>query len=228
MRHLLDYHVIKPKKSPQEGDLIKQLAWNDFYITDGIKLGTVQSNGSLPPASIVSKSLRDDIAHHSPLLGHIVSRFLPLIEIAIKASLKKSIVFVSIMEDFPHPKNRVTLGEDGNISIEYSIHEQDRKRLQLFREKIKNTLIKYSPKLNKAAQKNSILGHACGTCRFGDSPQNSVLDRHNKAHELDNLYIVDSSFFPTSGGTNPSLTIAANALRVADHINRLKINFSLG
>src|SRR5581483_4384802 len=57
--------------------------------------------------------------------------------------------------------------------------------------------------------------HVCGTCRFGDDPRTSVLDRHNRAHDLENLYVVDASFFPSSGGTNPSLTVAANALRVA-------------
>ena len=65
---------------------------------------------------------------------------------------------------------------------------------------------------------NRRIAHACGTCRFGDDPRASVLDRNCRAHGLDNLYVVDSSFFPTSGGTNPSLTIAANALRVAAHL----------
>ena len=60
-----------------------------------------------------------------------------------------------------------------------------------------------------------MLAHVCGTCRFGDDPQTSVLDRNNRAHGIDNLYVVDASFFPSSGGTNPALTIAANALRVA-------------
>jgi choline dehydrogenase-like flavoprotein len=63
------------------------------------------------------------------------------------------------------------------------------------------------------------LGHVCGTCRFGTDPKTSVLDPHNRAHEVDNLYVVDTSFFPSSAGLNPSLTVAANALRVAAHIN---------
>jgi choline dehydrogenase-like flavoprotein len=66
------------------------------------------------------------------------------------------------------------------------------------------------------ADNNQRIAHACGTCRFGDDPRTSVLDRSCRAHGLENLYVVDSSFFPTSGGTNPSLTIAANALRVAE------------
>jgi choline dehydrogenase-like flavoprotein len=63
-------------------------------------------------------------------------------------------------------------------------------------------------------------GHACGTLRAGDDPATSVLDGSNRAHELDNLYVSDASFFPSSGGTNPSLTIAANGLRVAEIIDR--------
>ena len=68
------------------------------------------------------------------------------------------------------------------------------------------------------ANNNQRLAHACGTCRFGDDPNDSVLNRFNKTHDIDNLYVVDASFFPTSGGINPSLTIAANALRIADHL----------
>jgi choline dehydrogenase-like flavoprotein len=61
-------------------------------------------------------------------------------------------------------------------------------------------------------------GHPCGTIVAGHDPATSVLDRDCKAHELQNLYVADSSFMPTSGGTNPSLTIAANAQRVAEII----------
>jgi choline dehydrogenase-like flavoprotein len=61
-------------------------------------------------------------------------------------------------------------------------------------------------------------GHPCGTCRFGDDSSISVLDRDCRAHDLENLYVVDASFMPRSGAVNPSLTIAANALRVAPRI----------
>ena len=60
--------------------------------------------------------------------------------------------------------------------------------------------------------------HQCGTVRFGRDPRNSALDVNCKAHELDNLYVVDGSFFPSSGAVNPALTIIANALRVGDHL----------
>ena len=62
------------------------------------------------------------------------------------------------------------------------------------------------------------VAHQNGTIRFGRDPRTSALDAHCKAHELDNLYVVDGSFFPSSGSVNPALTIMANALRVADHL----------
>ena len=61
-------------------------------------------------------------------------------------------------------------------------------------------------------------GHPSGTCRFGEDPETSVLDKNCRAHGLTNLFIVDSSFMPRSGAVNPSLTIASNALRVASAI----------
>ena len=65
--------------------------------------------------------------------------------------------------------------------------------------------------------------HQAGTCRFGSDPATSVLDEHCKAHELDNLYVVDTSFFPSIGAVNPALTAMANAIRVGEHLTeRLK------
>src|SRR5207247_9292844 len=60
--------------------------------------------------------------------------------------------------------------------------------------------------------------HQAGTCRFGDDPATSVLNRDCRAHEVDNLYVVDTSFFPSIGAVNPALTAMANALRVGDHL----------
>jgi choline dehydrogenase-like flavoprotein len=62
------------------------------------------------------------------------------------------------------------------------------------------------------------VAHQNGTIRFGSDPRKSALDTNCKAHELDNLYVVDGSFFPSSGAVNPALTIMANALRVGDHL----------
>ncbi len=67
------------------------------------------------------------------------------------------------------------------------------------------------------------VAHQNGTIRFGQDPKSSAPDSHCKAHELDNLYVVDASFFPSSGAVNPALTVMANGLRVGDHlVERLK------
>jgi choline dehydrogenase-like flavoprotein len=62
--------------------------------------------------------------------------------------------------------------------------------------------------------------HQAGTCRFGTDPATSVLDANCKAHELDNLYVVDTGFFPSIGAVNPALTAMANAIRVGEHIQQ--------
>jgi choline dehydrogenase-like flavoprotein len=70
----------------------------------------------------------------------------------------------------------------------------------------------------KSTMSIAAVGHQAGTCRFGSDPATSVLDLNCKAHELDNLYVVDTSFMPTIGAVNPSLTAIANALRVGEHL----------
>jgi choline dehydrogenase-like flavoprotein len=106
------------------------------------------------------------------------------------------------------------------LSFTYSISDFDKARLRAFRRKIQTLLKPYRVRRIGQATNNRVLAHACGTCRFGTDPNSSVLDASNKAHGLANLYVVDASFFPSSGGTNPALTIAANALRVGDHLIR--------
>ena len=66
-----------------------------------------------------------------------------------------------------------------------------------------------------------VLNHACGTCRMGSDPATSVVDTHGRAHEVENLFLADASVFPASAATNPTLTIAANAFRVAEHMSGL-------
>ena len=122
-------------------------------------------------------------------------------------------------EDLPHPDNRVMLGPDGRIQL----HVRDR-----YREHFDRLVARWTAELKRVDASFSIylrrdvpiagVGHQCGTCRFGTDPRTSVLDVHCRAHDIDNLYVVDGSFFCSSGAVNPSLTIAANALRVGDHL----------
>jgi choline dehydrogenase-like flavoprotein len=150
---------------------------------------------------------------------------------------KHSLDFWLTSEDLPDPNNRVTLDRAGNIVLTYQPNnEEGHRRLT---EKLKT--------LMKQQTKCSVHGHECheglfarslylgqriplagvahqnGTVRFGLDPKTSALDANCKAHEVDNLYVVDASFFASSGAVNPALTVMANALRIGDHLlERLK------
>ncbi len=143
-----------------------------------------------------------------------------------------SLDFWLTSEDLPDPDNRVTLDREGNIVLSY----------QLANEEGHNRLIAKLKHLLQQQSACAVHGHGChqglfarnlflgqriplagvahqnGTIRFGHDPKTSALDIHCKAHELDNLYVVDGSFFPSSAAVNPALTIMANALRVGDHL----------
>jgi choline dehydrogenase-like flavoprotein len=120
--------------------------------------------------------------------------------------------------------NRVTLNSDGGIQLSYTFNNQE--ATHRLRAKLKILLghAKMFPHLipNHLYMSKSIpiagVAHQSGTIRFGNDPATSVLDTNCKAHELDNLYVVDTSFFPSIGAVNPSLTAMANALRVGDHL----------
>ena len=122
----------------------------------------------------------------------------------------------------PDSKNRVYF-KDGKIRLDYTSNN-DKAFNRLIKRWIAvlKSLDKSNPKQISIyhAERMTIkeVGHQCGTCRFGKDPQTSVLDINCRAHDIDNLYIVDSSFFPSSSAINPSLTIMANALRVGEHL----------
>jgi choline dehydrogenase-like flavoprotein len=125
-------------------------------------------------------------------------------------------VLATIAEDLPYANNRIQAaqGRYERIELDYTLHPEAHRRIARLREHMAQAL--RGRKWRRLAQvgNNQRLAHICGTCRFGDDPRTSVLDRDNRVHDVDNLFVVDGSFFPSSGGTNPSLTIAANAMRV--------------
>jgi choline dehydrogenase-like flavoprotein len=106
------------------------------------------------------------------------------------------------------------------MRIQYRLHNSEIERRRTFLRQLKEVLRPFRRIPLGSGKDNSNLGHVCGTCRFGTDPATSVLNPQNRAHEVDNLYVVDTSFFASSAGLNPSLTVAANALRVADHLNQ--------
>ncbi len=145
---------------------------------------------------------------------------------------RHSLDFWLTSEDLPDPENRVTLDGDGRIVLRYRPNnEEGHKRLVAKLESLLNAQTKCRDHGHSCHQgvfaRNLFLGqriplagvaHQNGTIRFGQDPATSALDVNCKAHELDNLYVVDGSFFPSSSAVNPALTIMANALRVADHL----------
>ena len=119
----------------------------------------------------------------------------------------------------PYKVNRITIDSETQLPrIEYNLFSYEKKLIESSRNEIKKIFKELGVKLIKQAEDNKRLAHVCGTCRSGNNPKTSVVNKNCRSHEIKNLYITDSSIFPTSGSTNPALTIAANALRISDKL----------
>jgi choline dehydrogenase-like flavoprotein len=120
-------------------------------------------------------------------------------------------------EDLPDPQNRITLDSQDAIVVHWTPNNLKAHARLMQQAKTMLRQAGYPILLSKlmGIETNS---HQCGTLRFGQDPASSVLDPLGRAHDLDNLYVVDGSFFPSSTAVNPALTIAAQALRVGDHL----------
>lgn len=120
-------------------------------------------------------------------------------------------------EDLPDPNNRITLTARGQVRVSYkpnnvAAHQRFK---QVFKQRLRQAGF---PLVLESSIPLKVLNHQVGTCRFGTDPKNSVLNLNCRTHDVGNLYVVDSSFFPSSSAINPTLTIVANALRVARHL----------
>jgi choline dehydrogenase-like flavoprotein len=141
------------------------------------------------------------------------------------AAAERMLAFLCISEDLPDADNRVRI-EDDKIFLEYSHGDlSGHMRLTQKLDRALDGFMGDEGILKHHFQVAKMLplygtAHMCGTTRFGDDPQTSVLDRNCKTHELDNLYVTDASFFPSSAAVNPTLTIVANAWRVGDHLKQ--------
>ena len=145
----------------------------------------------------------------------------------LDALARHAVDFWLSTEDLPMPDNRVTVEADGTIRLSYTRNNQV--PAQRLYEQLKFMLDHLGmhpdhliPRTLYTKNEIGIAGvaHQAGTCRFGIDRETSVLDTNCKAHELDNLYVVDTSFFPSIGAVNPALTAMANALRVGDHLRQ--------
>jgi choline dehydrogenase-like flavoprotein len=188
----------------------KTLSLNDFYFSGpngfAFPLGNIQ---------MIGKS-------QGPMFREDAPRFAP--GFVLEQMARHAVDFWLTTEDLPDPNNRVTINAQGEIQLHYTFNNQEpTRRLEAALKSMLEHLDCHSHLIPNTAYLGKHIpiagvGHQAGTCRFGTDPQTSVLDVHCKAHELDNLYVVDTSFFPSIGAVNPSLTAMANALRVGDHI----------
>jgi choline dehydrogenase-like flavoprotein len=143
---------------------------------------------------------------------------------------RHSLDFWLTSEDLPDPNNRVSINRDGEIVLTYAPNNQKahEKLIHKLEHALNHIKCEEHEQCHQGLFARSLflgqriplagVAHQNGTIRFGDDPATSALDRNCKAHELDNLYVVDGSFFPSSAAVNPALTIIANALRVGDQL----------
>jgi choline dehydrogenase-like flavoprotein len=191
----------------------KTIALNDFYFgMDGFEypMGNIQMTGkSLGPmyrgekpleTALLPMGLLDNLARHA-------------------------VDFWLTTEDLPDPENRVTVNQAGNLTLSYTPNNQVAR--QKLYDKLKSMLSVLGMHPHHLIPRDIYMktdipiagcAHQAGTCRFGADPKTSVLDVNCKAHELDNLYVVDTSFFVSIGAVNPSLTAIANSIRVSDQL----------
>ena len=179
----------------------KTVAINDFYLRGpdtAYPLGQIQSQGRT----------------HG-VMAQTVVPWIPLW--AYDAWVARGVDWLALTEDLPRRDNRVTVEPDGRIRLRYRPNNRGaHRRLVAEMQRILRRLGCWVVMRHSHEQKNTT--HQCGTLCFGTDPRESVLDPWCRAHDIENLFVVDASFFPSSAAVNPGLTIAAQALRVADHI----------
>ena len=191
----------------------KTLGLNDYYFGDDeftYPMGNVQ---------MVGKSSAPMYRGEKPIETNLAPTF------ALNDVAERAVDFWLSTEDLPSPGNRVTLNSDGNVILSYT--PNNREPLEQLYHRVKKHLSHLGMHPHHLIPRNIYMkndipvagcAHQVGTVRFGTDPATSVLDPDCKAHELDNLYVVDTSFFPSIGAVNPALTAMANALRVGDHL----------
>ena len=177
----------------------KTVAINDYYLDgpDGYPLGQIQSQGRT----------------HG-VMAQTVAPWIPVW--AYNAWVARGVDWLAMTEDLPLADNRVTIDGD-RIRLSYTpnnvrAHDQLVGRVEQMLKELGFW------KVMKHSHRNRNTTHQCGTLVFGTNPAESVLDPFCRTHDVENLFVVDASFFPSSAAVNPGLTIAAQALRVADHI----------
>jgi choline dehydrogenase-like flavoprotein len=205
--------VLAISKEPNPTVFQKTLGVNDYYFAGDaweFPMGNIQ---------MVGKSVADMYRGEKPLMTKLAPTF-SLADVA-----EHAVDFWLSTEDLPQQENRVSVDRDGKLTLNYR-PSNNTARDRLF-EQLRSLLGHLGmhehhliPRWAYLENKIPVAGvaHQAGTCRFGSDPASSALNENCRAHEVDNLYVVDTSFFPSIAAVNPALTAMANALRVGDHL----------
>ncbi|MCR9258134.1 MAG: GMC family oxidoreductase [Pseudomonadaceae bacterium] len=218
MFHATDFIAVWPRKKIQHSGPSRTIAFRDFYLCGEDKLGEVQSMGMSAGYGEILTFLHQQFDQSIFSKIPFIRSLLRVPAFVASKMFSDAAVFATIVEDLPYAENRVVSDPDSpsGFRVEYAIAPELRRRVIRMRDLVKGKLRDLRVLVvNSDVTLN--LGHACGTCAVGSDPETSVLDSNCLVHGMKNLYVVDASFMKTSGGTNPSLTIAANALRVGRH-----------
>jgi len=179
----------------------KTVAINDFYLRGpdgGYPLGQIQSQGRT----------------HG-VMAQTVAPWIP--RWAYDAWVARGVDWLAISEDLPRDDNRVTVDGHGRVRLHYQPNNlRAHGRLVAEMKRILRRLGFWVVVAHSHRDRNTT--HQCGTLCFGTDPRTSVLDPYCRTHDIDNLFVIDASFFPSSAAVNPGLTIVAQALRTADHV----------
>jgi choline dehydrogenase-like flavoprotein len=222
MFHAIQTFALWPNKKLAGIGPRKSIAFRDFYQVGGQRYGSVQSTGFEFGYGGMLVHLYGRFDHGSLRRLRIVRPFLRIPAAVATRFSGPGTIFVCIIEDMPYPENQVVIddNEADGVRIKYTIKKELRDRTARFQallsERLKDRRLVF---LSQDVELN--FGHPCGTCTMSNGPSTGVVDRDCRAHGISNLFIADASFMPTSAATNPSLTIAANALRVAGKIDRI-------
>jgi choline dehydrogenase-like flavoprotein len=201
---------------PNRAKFQKTIAVSDFYWGEPdfpYPMGMVQNTGNVLPDMLPAEA--------PPMLAPYI-KLIP--EFGLKLVAERSVGWWLQVEDLPDPNNRVRMVGD-QLHLDYTPNNTEAADRLIHRW---TSVLKSAHAETKHVIPFSIyprnrvpvqaVGHQCGTCRFGSDPNTSVLDLNCRTHEIENLYVVDGSFFPSNSGVNPTLTIIANALRVGEHL----------
>lgn len=222
MFHFNEIFALWPN-GPSGPEAVKSVGFRDLYFDGGQRMGMVQSMGLRAGKGEILYFMRQWLAR-SGLRNLPGARHLARIPAILAAKILGSAhVYVGLLEDLPYAQNRVRTDPQkaGGILIEYRFTEELLARRMHFRKQIRRRL-KGLRTLFLTMDPEPNFGHPCGSLRMGNDPRSSVIDQDCRVHGIENLWVADASFMPTSMGVNPSLTIAANALRVGDIIAKIR------